>query len=99
PVVRLATPAAATSHWPWRNTAALAPGTLCFRIDAARRLARLSVAEGPDTAGDGCPPAAAGSDERPTLVTAPIAPRVRKRSRLFIIESRARFLRAPDAQT
>ena len=31
PVVTLVTPAAATSHWPARNTAALAPGTLSVK--------------------------------------------------------------------
>jgi hypothetical protein len=72
------TAAAAISQWPARNTAALTPGTLCFWIDAASRLARLSVVERPDTAGNGCPPAAAGSSKRPTAVTAPTAPKVRK---------------------
>src|SRR5215208_7231579 len=94
PVVTLVTPAAATSHWPARNTAALAPGTLCFWIDAASRLARLSVVERPDTAGDDCPPATAGSSTRPTAVAAPTVPKVRKRSRLFIHQLPVPFLRA-----
>ena len=87
PVVTLVTPAAAISHWPSRHTAALAPGTLCFWIDAASWLARSSVIEPPDPLRNDCPPAAAGSARRPTAVAAPTAPKVRKRSRLFIIKS------------
>ena len=86
-VVTLVTPAAATSHWPARNTAALAPGTLCFLIDDPRRLARSPAVERPDTAGNACPSAAAGSSKRETAATPPTAPKLRKRSRLFIVIS------------
>jgi len=45
------------------------------------------VAEPFDDAGNDCPPAVAGFSTRPTAVTAPTPPKLRKRSRLFIIIS------------
>ena len=54
PVVTLVTPVAAISHWPSRNTAALAPGTLCFWIDAPSRLVRLPLVVRSGAAGADC---------------------------------------------